>query len=71
MRRRASGRVPKRGKQEGVRYGDEGEDREPIGCWEKGKRTVHEYGGCDIMPGSHENGVLHVLAFEIFLVINF
>ena len=50
--------VPKRGKQEGVRYGDGGEDREPTGCREKGKRTVHEFEGCGIMPWLYENRVL-------------
>ena len=43
---------------EGVRYGDEGEDREPTGCREKGKRTVHEFEGCGIMPWLYENRVL-------------
>ena len=57
----AGGRVPKRRKQDwGVQYGDESEDREPTGCQEKGKRTVHEYGGCDIMLWLHEDGVLMV-----------
>ena len=51
---------PKEENRLGVRYGygDEGKDRESTGCPEKGKRTVHEYGGCGIMPWLRENGVL-------------
>ena len=32
------------------------ESRQDAG--KKGKRTVHEYGGCGIMPWLHKNGVL-------------
>ena len=49
---------PKEENRRGVRYEDEGEDQKPIGCREKGKHTVHEYGGCSIMPWLRENGVL-------------
>ena len=46
-----------KGEGKGVRYEDDGESREPIGCQEKGKRIVHEYGGCDIMPWLRKNGL--------------
>ena len=48
------------GKGEGVRYGDEAWGREPIGCWEKEKCTVHEDGECDTMSRLCENRVLKV-----------
>ena len=51
---------PKEENRRGAWYGDKGEDRELTGCREKGKRTVHEYGGCGIMPWLHEDGVLMV-----------
>ena len=47
-----------KGEGKGVRYGSEDMDREPTRCQEKGKHTVHEYGGCSIMPWSYDNGVL-------------
>ena len=55
--RHAGGRIPKRRKRRG-KGGDGG--RELIGCQEKGKRTVHEYGGCGIMPWLREDRVLVV-----------
>ena len=61
MGRRVGGRVPKRGKRRGERgvwYESEDGDWEPTGCQEKGKSTVHEYGGCDIMSWLHEDGLL-------------
>ena len=32
------------------------ESREPTGCWEKEKRTVHKDGECGTMPRPRENG---------------
>ena len=49
---------PKQENRRGVQYRNEGEDRELTGCREKGKRTVHEFEGCGIMPWLYENRVL-------------
>ena len=56
--RRAAVVSPKEENRRRVWYGDESEDREPTGCQEKGKRRVHEYGGCGIMSWLHEDRVL-------------
>ena len=40
--RRASCCVPQKKKKEGVRYADEGEDREPIGCGKEGESALCE-----------------------------
>ena len=36
------------------------ESREPTGCWEKEKRTVHKDGECGMMLRPHENGELGI-----------
>ena len=56
--RRAGGRVPKRRKKGGVRYGDEGEDQERTGGRDKEKRTMHEDGECGTMSQTCEDRVL-------------
>jgi len=56
--RRAGGRVPKRRKKGGVRYGDEGEDQERTEGWQKEKRIVHEDGECGTMSQTCEDRVL-------------
>jgi len=49
---------PKEERREGVWYGDEGEDQERTGGWEKEKRTVHEDGKCGTMSRICEDRVL-------------
>ena len=49
---------PKEERREGVWYGDEDEDQERTGGWEKEKRTVHEDGECGTMSRTCEDMVL-------------
>ena len=47
-----------KGKQGGPVRGTRRENREPTGCWEKEKRTVHKDGECNTMLRPPENGKL-------------
>ena len=68
--RRAGGRVTKRRKKGerrgGPVRGTRRESREPTGCWEKEKRTVHKDAECGIMLWPRENRVLPILTQAAF-----